>query len=317
MSSYRLAIVIPYYKHEYFGELLSSLAQQTDQRFNLYVGDDCAAIPALEAISQSPLCNRVVYHRFTERKGHLSLTDQWNRCLDLVQSEDWIWVLPDDDMPSENAVAEFHAALDHSESGKFRVIRLATLIVDSDGREIGGICRDPEIQTNVEFYSRVVRGQSGASLGDNIFHRKALLQGGGFVSFPKAWGSDHATILRVAAGGFIFALPSACLKFRMSGINISSDVTDGVQKIGAKILFLKWINNNRNLFPGMLCPDFYRGFYFKGEYYVLNEWRWSLEIWRKLYELRKLCLPSPGFLAFARLFIWDGFRRLVQLLRMY
>jgi len=35
-----LAIVIPYYKRTFFEETLQSLANQTDKRFQVYVGDD-------------------------------------------------------------------------------------------------------------------------------------------------------------------------------------------------------------------------------------------------------------------------------------
>ena len=37
-----LAIVIPYYKIIFFEKTLESLAQQTDKRFRVYIGDDAS-----------------------------------------------------------------------------------------------------------------------------------------------------------------------------------------------------------------------------------------------------------------------------------
>ena len=37
-----LAIVIPYYKLTFFEATLNSLANQTDQRFKVYIGDDAS-----------------------------------------------------------------------------------------------------------------------------------------------------------------------------------------------------------------------------------------------------------------------------------
>lgn len=37
-----LAIIIPYYKFTFFEATLQSLANQTDQRFKVYIGDDAS-----------------------------------------------------------------------------------------------------------------------------------------------------------------------------------------------------------------------------------------------------------------------------------
>ena len=37
-----LAIVIPYYKYTFFEETLLSLQNQTNKKFNVYIGDDAS-----------------------------------------------------------------------------------------------------------------------------------------------------------------------------------------------------------------------------------------------------------------------------------
>lgn len=47
-----LAIVIPYYKPDFFEETLQSVAAQTDKRFTLYIGNDASAHDPLPLIQK-------------------------------------------------------------------------------------------------------------------------------------------------------------------------------------------------------------------------------------------------------------------------
>lgn len=48
-----LSIVIPYYKIDYFEETITSLKNQTDKRFNLYIGNDFSPNDPLPIINSS------------------------------------------------------------------------------------------------------------------------------------------------------------------------------------------------------------------------------------------------------------------------
>ena len=82
----------------------------------------------------------------------------------------------------------------------------------------------------------------------------------------------------------------------MSGENISSDTSDGIVKMKARIQFVKWLKENEHLFSQKPAEDFYKFFYWKGEYYVLNEWKFSLALFQELYKLRKICFESSSIL---------------------
>ena len=47
-----LAIVIPYYKINYFEETLKSLSNQTDKRFKVYIGNDASENDPIEIIEK-------------------------------------------------------------------------------------------------------------------------------------------------------------------------------------------------------------------------------------------------------------------------
>jgi len=286
----KLAIVIPFYKIEYFKELLDSLKNQTDKRFNLYIGDDNSPNNPIDIIDNSSL--EIKYKCFDTNLGKINLVAQWHRCIDMIEDEEWIWVLPDDDLPSNNVVEEFYRVY-NLENNKIKVIQLRLNIIDKNSKIISWQKeKSVEFEDNLSFYTKVVKGEYSCSLGDNIFHRKSLMDSGGFVSFNKAWLSDHATVLISSKNGYIYYINNAILSFRMSGINISSDKSDGVDKLKSRINFFLWLKLNENIFPKRPQKDFYKFLYFKAEYYILNEWNFNIRMFYYLYKLRILVINS-------------------------
>lgn len=288
----KLAIVIPFYKVNFFENLLIALSLQTRQNFNVYIGNDCSPDNPEPILKKYYDRLNIKYHPFSERMGSVSLTRQWERCFSLIEDEEWVWFLPDDDIPSANCVEEFYRTLDVDFIENVKVFRLLLNFIDENGIVTHSSARNPQIENNYEFYSRVVRGKSTSTLGDNIFRRRSFEDTGGFVDFPKAWGSDHATVLNVASGGIIYSLDKATLGFRMSGQNISSDITDAYEKMQARNLFAKWLKSNEHIFPCKPDFQFYQYFYWKGEHYAAHEWKFGFNLWMELYRLRVTCLNS-------------------------
>lgn len=306
-----LAIIIPFYKDSYFETLLEALSNQTNQNFNVYVGNDCSPNDPEEILERHYGKLRLNYYWFSDRLGHVSLTKQWDRCLELANDEEWVWFLPDDDLPSPNCVEEFYRALDEVDKYHIKIFRLPLEIIDDRGYVLNKIGESaPAIETNYEFYTRVVTGKAASSLGDNIFSRKDLVATGGFVDFPKAWGSDHATVLKVSSGGTICFLKDAKFGFRMSGQNISSDISDGLEKITARIMFAKWMKDNESIFSQKPEVGFYKRFYRKGEYYPVHEWPFSFKIWMKMYVLSTICHESYSPLPVMKLLIMKCLKNL-------
>lgn len=289
----KLAIIIPLYKTTYLDLLLQALSEQADQRFNVYIGDDCSPndpIPLIDKFNKSLTIN---YHRFTTRLGHISLTKQWERCLQLVKGEEWVWLLPDDDLPSLNCVEEFYLSLNKANASNIKVFRFPIDIIDDNGHLIKRNKEStPDLESNYEYFSRAMMGEVSTSLGNNIFHKQSLLQTGGFVDFVKAWGSDQATVLRASSGGMIYFLRDAKLGFRMSSENISSNINDGYDKITARIMFAKWLKKNESIFPVNPSKEFYYNFARKQDYYFVYIWKFNFRAWVKLYFLRIICLNS-------------------------
>ena len=289
----KLAIVIPYYKIAFFETLLERLAQQTNRDFHVYIGDDCSPDDPKDIIAKYQNRLSLTYKRYEENMGGTNLVGQWGRCVELIGDEEWVWFLPDDDLPSKNFVEAFYRALPNSENHNVRIFRSQSMTIDENGQLLKEKkFENPELETNLEFYTRLLHGKTRASLGDNIFNRRCFEESGGFVAFPKAWGSDHATILKVSAGGNIFYLHDAVLYFRNSGENISSALSDGDVKMYAKVMFAKWLKKNESIFPAKPDEAFYKYLYWRMEYPVVHTWEFSIGTFVNLYRLRKECFRS-------------------------
>ena len=102
-----LAIIIPYFKLTFFEATLDSLANQTDQRFKVYIGNDASLENPADLLEKYKGKFDFEYHRFEENLGGISLTQQWERCIKLSNDEEWFMILGDDDYLSKNVVSEF------------------------------------------------------------------------------------------------------------------------------------------------------------------------------------------------------------------
>ncbi|MFV0178223.1 glycosyltransferase family 2 protein [Empedobacter falsenii] len=126
MSEIKLAIVIPYYKLTYFEETLQSLANQTDKKFNLYIGNDSSPEDPLNLIDLYRQKVNLIYIKFEENYGGQGkLVEQWERCIALTNEEEYIQILGDDDLVSENFVETFYEILD--KKGNFDLLRFKML----------------------------------------------------------------------------------------------------------------------------------------------------------------------------------------------
>jgi len=290
MKDIFLAFIIPYYKINFFNKTLESLANQTNKNFIVYVSDDNSPNSPEQIINKYKNIINIKYKKFKENFGKENLVYHWNRSLSLLQDEEWVCVLPDDDVISENFVEDFYNNLSLIKKNNIKVIRSSLYIIDEKDNVIKKVDKNIKSIENVyDFYLKLLKGETGSSLGENIFDVKRLREIGGFINFPKGWGSDHATILKMAEKSKILTLKNSKFYFRMSGVNISSQRDDGELKMEARLLFAKWLKENQGIFNENLDGEFCKYFIYKAEYYILNEWKFNFKLLKSLYELHQVC----------------------------
>jgi len=109
-----LAIVIPAYKIDYLDKTLLSIAKQTCNEFTVYIGDDASPHHLPGIIDKYRDKFRIIYKQFDENLGRNDLVSHWERCIDLVGDENWIWLFSDDDIMEQTCVEEFYNTLQES-----------------------------------------------------------------------------------------------------------------------------------------------------------------------------------------------------------
>lgn len=219
-----IAIIIPYFKHTFFEATLESLANQTDKRFKVYIGDDASSENPSDLLEKYRGQFDFVYHRFDENLGGLSLVKQWERCIALTGKEEWLMILGDDDVLGENVVESFYENLPEVEREGINVVRFATQKIDTYTL-LSEKYFHPRIEKSTEYFSRHFR----SSLSEYIFSKQKV-EAIGFKDFPLGWFSDILAVLEFSNFKELFTLNEAFVYVRVSNISISGSLQDSELK---------------------------------------------------------------------------------------
>ncbi len=237
----RLAIVIPAYKTKFLREALQSIASQTDQNFQLYIGDDCSPEPIADVVREFSEKLPIKYHRFDHNLGGTSLAQQWERCIRLSR-EPWVWLFSDDDLMEPGCVAAFHMELEKT-GGQHDLYRFNTIWVNTARNTSEENPSYPTEETGVEFLQTRLRGTRRSTLQELIFSRQAWEASGGIPDFPLGWASDDAFIAKLGGRRSIRTIAAPRVIWRWSDVNITSD-NSGPRlraKLKASEAFIRWV----------------------------------------------------------------------------
>lgn len=235
-----LAIIIPYYKLTFFKATLLSLANQTDKRFKVYIGDDASPEDCNYLISEFKGYFDFVYHRFDTNLGSISLTQQWERCISLSVDEEWIMILGDDDVLGDNVVSCFYELEEKLNEQKNNVLKFASILIDECGKSISKIYSHPIQEKTTEAYYKHYTGESRSSLSEYIFRRTSYNQFK-FTDFPIAWHADDKAWLDFTDCGAVSCCNEAIIQIRLSSENISGKKDNILLKRKARMLFLEHV----------------------------------------------------------------------------
>ena len=232
-----LAIIIPYYKLAFFEATLQSLVAQTCQDFKVYIGDDASPEDPKVLLEQFQGKFDFLYHRFETNLGGISLTQHWERCIELSVNESWLMILGDDDVLGENVVEAFYKNLEEIKQNGCNVVRFATQIIDEEGIAISKVFEHPKQEKATDAFWRKFKGDTRSSLSEYVFSRASFLKYG-FKDYPLAWHSDDMAWLEFSMHLPIYSISSTPVFVRFSEINISGKTDNQQQKLKATNLFL-------------------------------------------------------------------------------
>lgn len=224
-----LAIVIPYFKINFFEETLLSLKKQTNKKFCVYIGNDYSPENPELIIDKYSEDFEIIYKKFDTNLGSKSLTQQWERCVNLIENEKWFMILGDDDYLSENLVEEFYANCTNFEN-KSNVVRFATKVIDENGKFISNTFENPLIETGIDYITRKLKGKTRGSLSEFIFNKKEFLKYN-FTNYPSAFYSDDKIVLDLSSNKNIFSINKAMVFVRISSLSLSGQANYNNDKL--------------------------------------------------------------------------------------
>jgi hypothetical protein len=238
-SSSKLAIVIPYYKINFFEETLKSVAAQTNKNFTLYIGNDASPKNPLILIEKYFIKGSFNYYDYKDNLGGNNLASQWERILENVK-EDWFQILGDDDMIAENFVEEFYKSVNILNRKKINVLKFPLKIIDQNNITTRSFSFKHQIIDRKFFLISKIEHSILSSLSENIFRTKTYLKYK-IKTFPLAWHSDDCMIFEYAENNLILYNEQSSLCVRNSGVNISSITTNQYEKSLASDQFYNYI----------------------------------------------------------------------------
>ena len=244
----KIAIVIPYYKIDFFEETLQSVAKQTDQRFTLYIGNDASPDNPLPLIKKYLGHVSYFYYDYKENLGGKNLTLQWERILGNVK-EDWVQILGDDDTIAENFVEEFYKLLTEVEAKNIKLIKCGFYWIDEHTTQIeNNVYKFDEIAPT-DLFIKKYKGEIRSSLSENIYKTK-LLKEKKFIKLPLAWGTDDLSLITISENKNIKYIPKHLINVRVTGKSISgSKEHERTKQIAVQELKKKIILDFYHQFP--------------------------------------------------------------------
>lgn len=230
-----LAIVIPAFKAAFLDQTLESLAAQTKKDFFVYIGNDAGDAEIGQIVNRYTDRLNIIYRRFEYNLGSVSLVKQWQRCLEMVQEEEWIWILPDDDFADPQCVERFCQQL---EVADFDLFRFNVHFVDADGVVFKTNPPLPLIQDVFENLLEKLSFSRASTVAEFIFKKRKLMEVGGFAEIPLAWGSDDLLCFIMGVDKGIYCCNNAFVYLRQSDLNISNNYKELAKtKVAANFSF--------------------------------------------------------------------------------
>ncbi|AZB21054.1 glycosyltransferase family 2 protein [Kaistella haifensis] len=237
-----IAIVIPYYKIDFFEETLKSVTSQTDKRFTLYIGNDASPDDPFPLIEKYFPDGNYHYFDYKENLGGKNLAMQWERILENVK-EEWFQILGDDDVISENFVEEFYANLHETVQQKAMVLKAPQCIINEMGEVMAGLSEFPYLFSRNYNWQRKFRSGERASLSEHIF-KTSQYRKYKFQKFPIAWGSDDVAVYEFSESEPILFLKKSKVFVRVSKHSISGSEDNIIAKKNAYHYFEKYMINH-------------------------------------------------------------------------
>lgn len=232
----RISFILPAWKYRFLREAIASIVAQSSSDWELVVVDDCSPDPINEVVISfdDP---RIRYIRNEKNLGGHNLVKQWNHCIGFATG-DYIVLASDDDVYKPTFCEECLRLA--AKYPQVDLIHSSVEQIDEEGKHLWDDSILPEFTSKYEYLNWWLTGRSFTCIGNFAFKRTALLESGGFIDFPCAFGSDIATPIALSQNG-VANTSEMLFCFRQSTQHLSADSTRFKEKIEAISQLSEWL----------------------------------------------------------------------------
>lgn len=241
----KIAVIIPAYKDTYLLNTLISINNQTDKKFNLYICNDSSPYNIEKVLADFKKINKIhfEYIKFENNLGGSDLIQHWNRCINQIKNEEWIWLFSDDDLMEDNCIRDLNHQINLGI--KEDVIHFNINIIDNQDKLIRKTNAYPDHLSSADFFKKLYSWKIEARMPEFVLRRSTFEEKKGFVNFDLAWRSDNATIIKLAHPNGIKSIDTSRINWRYSNENISgiNNLSMIRRKQDSTIKFFNWMDS--------------------------------------------------------------------------
>lgn len=227
---------MPAWKACFLKKAIGSIVAQTSPDWELVVVDDCSPEPLREIVDSFD-DTRIRYVRNEKNLGGENLVRQWNHCISFATG-DFIVLAADDDLYKPTFCEEIIRL-----ANKYPQVDLIHSSVEQIDEEEQHLWDDnilPEFTSKYEYLNWWLTGRLFTCIGNFAFKRSTLLEMGGFLDFPCAFGSDIATPIALSRNG-VANTSEMLFCFRQSTQHLSADSSRFKEKLEAVSRLSEWL----------------------------------------------------------------------------
>ena len=247
-NSILFSIAIPAYKAVFLHDCIESILEQSYPFFELIIINDNSPHD-LDSIVNSFNDDRIKYYTNAIGFGEYNVSRNWDECLKHANG-DYFLCLGDDDRLLPNCLESYYRLI--ADYPDCKVFHIRTQIIDEHSNVYNLQEARPPIESALSMiWHRWCAGGRRSWIGDYLFDTRSLKDLGGFIWFPYAWGTEEATVYKLASLAGIANSQDYGFQYRVNRQSITFSTANLIGKADSFIPYRDWFQQFLSE-----CPDF-------------------------------------------------------------
>lgn len=228
-----ISVGLPVTKIDFLEDAIASILNQRFTDFELIIVNN-EAPKGIHEILDKFKDDRIKYF---ENESRIPIIENWNKVLSYATREYFV-LFSDDDIMEPEFLEEMIKLSDKYPD--VHLFHARVRVIDSKNEALRVIPSAPEYESCADFIWHRIRSYREQFAQDFMIRTSELKKIGGFVDLPNAWGSDDATMFKIANINGVVATNKILINWRFSGENLASK-PNIKEKLNSIRIYKNWI----------------------------------------------------------------------------